>query len=174
MKKDNFVLNLCRCLSDSLLHSLSNSIWHCWKRFQRQIWILYLPVCPTAPMQNQVKQNHAKVSPSTTKYGQARPTTPRYHQSAQNMIFKKHLQKERKKMKTVSKVASMRQALEASKNKEVDCYNLQHFLDQKNNVIRPNTNFRMLTFSTFETWSFNNIVLDFWSSLLNELLQTKK
>ena len=102
MKKDNFVLNLCRCLSDSL----SNSIWHCWKRFQRQIWILYLPVCPTAPMQNQVKQNHAKVSPSTTKYGQARPTTPRYHQSAQNMIFKKHLQKERKKMKTVSKVAS--------------------------------------------------------------------
>ena len=44
----------------------------------------------------------------------------------------------------------MRQALEASKNKEVDCYNLQHFLDQKNNVIRPNTNFRMLTFSTFE------------------------
>ena len=26
MKKDNFVLNLCRCLSDSLLHSLSNSL----------------------------------------------------------------------------------------------------------------------------------------------------
>ena len=40
MKKNNFVLNLCRCLSDSLLHSLSNSIWHCWKRFQQQIWIL--------------------------------------------------------------------------------------------------------------------------------------
>ena len=109
----------------------------------------YAKPCKTT--QNQVKQNHAQVCPSTTKYGQARPTTPKYHQSAQNMIFKKHLQKERKKMKTVSKVASMRQALEASKNKEVDCYNLQHFLDQKNNVINPNTNFRMLTFSTFET-----------------------
>ena len=40
MKKDNFVLNLYRFLSDSLSHSLSNSIWHCWKRFQQQIWIL--------------------------------------------------------------------------------------------------------------------------------------
>ena len=108
-----------------------------------------LPLCKT--MQNSAKPSEAKPRPSMPKHGQARPTTPKYHQSAQNMIFKKHLQKERKKMKTVSKVASMRQALEASKNKEVDCYNLQHFLDQKNNVINPNTNFRMLTFSTFET-----------------------
>ena len=83
---------------------------------------------------------HAKARPSTPKQAQACPSTPKYVQSLlsnaklhktwfSKKSGKKKKKKERKKMKTVSKVAPMRQVLEASKNKEVDCYNLQHFLD---------------------------------------------